>query len=224
MFISIFLNYRLNESVEIFFSYCFMLRSFELYMEALISFFSVFFALFVTKHPSSSFMVHHDILSFVRTDASRFSSVTQRILKRKISCLLNSLTDFYCIRQENLFWSYALTMFRKSLRRGRESFQCYNSHRNTKWTITMVPRTISVPVMICILVLIACFLCMLGYFHLWFACNKRHRKKYLAKNGGKEAQQERLDHEMSLPPTYTTTDGKIFEWTRRFTLNDESIL
>ena len=72
-------------------------------MEALISFFSVFFALFVTKHPSSSFMVHHDILSFVRTDASRFSSVTQRILKRKISCLLNSLTDFYCIRQENLF-------------------------------------------------------------------------------------------------------------------------
>ena len=72
-------------------------------MEALISFFFQFFALFVTKHPSSSFMVHHDILSFVRTDASRFSSGTQRILKRKISCLLNSLTDFYCIRQENLF-------------------------------------------------------------------------------------------------------------------------
>ena len=52
---------------------------------------------------------------------------------------------------------------------------------------------------------------MMGYFRLWFACNKRYRKKYLAKNGGKEAQQERYEHELSLPATYATTDGRIFE-------------
>lgn len=76
----------------------------------------------------------------------------------------------------------------------------------------MLPRNVSLPFMIVILVLIVLFLCMLGYFHLWFTCNKRYRKKYQAKQGdGSEDQQDRLAHEMGLTGLHTTTDGKIFE-------------
>lgn len=72
----------------------------------------------------------------------------------------------------------------------------------------MLPRNISLPFMFITLVLIVLFLCMLCYFHLWFACNKRYRKKYQAKQT-QEDQQDQL--ETALSGLHSTVDGKIFE-------------
>ena len=49
--------------------------------------------------------------------------------------------------------------------------------------------------------------CMLCYFHIWFACNKKYRKKYQAKQQG--GQQDQL--ETGLSGLHSTVDGKIFE-------------
>lgn len=69
----------------------------------------------------------------------------------------------------------------------------------------MFSRSMPLPFMIVILVLIIMFLCMMGYFHLWFACNKRYRKKYLAKHPP-------LSHEEILMQTLkTSTDPKLFQ-------------
>lgn len=48
---------------------------------------------------------------------------------------------------------------------------------------------------------------MLCYFQLWFACNKRYRKKYQAKH----PQAQQGIQEMALSGLHTTVDGKIFE-------------
>ena len=75
----------------------------------------------------------------------------------------------------------------------------------SKPSLMMLPRSMSLPFMIVILVLIIMFLCMMGYFHVWFACNKRYRKKYLAKNPP-------LSHEEILMQTLkTSTDPKLFQ-------------
>jgi len=58
------------------------------------------------------------------------------------------------------------------------------------------------------LVLIVLFLCMLCYFHILFACNKRYRKKYQAKQQ-EDGQQDQL--KTGLPGLHSTVDGKIFE-------------
>ena len=71
----------------------------------------------------------------------------------------------------------------------------------------ILPRSISLPFMFISLVLIFLFLCMLCYFHIWFACNKKYRKKYQAKQQG--GQQDQL--ETGLSGLHSTVDGKIFE-------------
>ena len=48
---------------------------------------------------------------------------------------------------------------------------------------------------------------MLCYFHLWFACNKRYRKKYQAK----QAQGQQDIQETGQAGLHATVDGKIFE-------------
>ena len=58
--------------------------------------------------------------------------------------------------------------------------------------------------MIIILVLIVLFLCMLCYFHLWLACNKRYRKKY-------QPQGQQDLQETGLTGIHATVDGKIFQ-------------
>lgn len=73
----------------------------------------------------------------------------------------------------------------------------------------MLPRNISLPFMFITLLLIVLFLCMLCYFHLWFACNKRYRKKYQAKQTAQEDQQDQL--ETALSGLHSTVGGKIFE-------------
>lgn len=72
----------------------------------------------------------------------------------------------------------------------------------------ILPSNISLPFMFITLVLIVLFLCMLCYFHIWFACNKRYRKKYQAKQQ-EDGHQYQL--EAGLSGLHTTVDGKIFE-------------
>ena len=72
----------------------------------------------------------------------------------------------------------------------------------------ILPRSISLPFMFITLVLIVLFLCMLCYFHVWFACSKRYRKKYQAKQQ-EDGQQDQL--EAGLSALHSTVDGKIFE-------------
>lgn len=72
----------------------------------------------------------------------------------------------------------------------------------------ILPRNISLPIMFISLVLIFLFLCMLCYFHIWFACNKKYRKKYQAKQqDGQQADQL----ETGLSGFHSTVDWKIFE-------------
>jgi len=49
---------------------------------------------------------------------------------------------------------------------------------------------------------------MLCYFHIWFACNKRYRQKYQAKQQ-QEGQQDQL--EMVFSDLHSAVDVKIFE-------------
>lgn len=49
---------------------------------------------------------------------------------------------------------------------------------------------------------------MLCYFHIWFACNKRYRQKYQAKQQ-QEGQQDQLGTVLS--DLHSAVDVKIFE-------------
>ena len=49
---------------------------------------------------------------------------------------------------------------------------------------------------------------MLCYFHIWFACNKRYRKKYQTKQQ-QEGQQDQLETLFS--DLHSPVDVKIFE-------------
>lgn len=71
--------------------------------------------------------------------------------------------------------------------------------------IIMLPRTVSLPFMIIILVLIVAFLCMMGYFHLWFACHKCYRKRY------QEKHPPQSHEEIQMQTLKTTTDPAIFQ-------------
>lgn len=69
----------------------------------------------------------------------------------------------------------------------------------------MLPHNMSLPFMLIILVLIVVFLCMMGYFHLWFACNKRYRNKYL-----KEHPPQTYE-EIKMQTFKPTTDPSLFQ-------------
>jgi len=69
----------------------------------------------------------------------------------------------------------------------------------------MLPRAVSLPFMIIILVLIVAFLCVMGYFHLWFACHKCYRKRY------QEKHPPQTHEEIQMQTLKTTTDPAIFQ-------------